>query len=938
VPEKIDTGYELVVIKGEDRGRSFPLMYREVHLGRKSHPDANDVDWVHLIDPTVSRHHASLIWDDHRRRYVLHHRSRTNPTCLNGQAVLQEELGPHDVVQLGMLTFKVVKRQPPGAPQQTMMHSGPVRRDSIVRDSRTKPDTGFTLVVTAGPDRGRSWLLDQTVIIIGSQQNVEGGRTSQIIQLVDASLPPEQCMLTWYEREKTFGIIQMDRSPVPTVVYRQGQQGPEEATLDSINQILLQADDQIVMGQSALLLQSRRSMRDSGVGRPMAPPIATPPLLSPQQPAVRPAAPEPNYSMAPPRLPAAPPPGPGESLGGSYPPADPGRVPPRYAPGLGTRRTELVDNAGVGYPPPDALNLMPRLSGESAAAARSYPDPYQEAYSGFPPAPSEHSGGPAGYPAAWPAAGNQPGWASTPVAPQPQPLNPGWGPGPMVPPPQQAPMWADPGLSPEHGFSEDPPVPSAVLRQAAAPLWRRNNREPLAPAVTPIERTPRPTADPLEAPRLRGRTEDELPPDRRPQKSSYRPRVDEPVEEERPPARRPTRNEVVDANRVRQAQFEDVLDYREDEAPRQSLPWGRTTAARRQGTDTRGGGSGGNFETSTDRRNVESSTDRPRSPMKGKVMGEPVRPPAPPAKRGLLDEDFGARVVDPDEGPPPRPMESWTPNGERASGVIKKGSSGGPRAMNIIGLGKGGGTTRSPVRFQPPDDQDEVVESLTSSAGGWRFAADFVLGFIEGPLRGAKVELLTEDLSEGHEITIGRRGSRPNDIEINDERVANEQALLLFHQHHFTLVNQASHRPIQVNKLTVAGGEEMLLKHGDHIAVGNSRLIFLERSTVEALIYYELAIVAGVPGDRGRRFDILRERTSIGRSPDLDVVPSDEGVSRRHASLIYREGAFFLLHESGSSPTFVNGVALPKGRERQLNLGDKIQISKATTLVFREKV
>jgi pSer/pThr/pTyr-binding forkhead associated (FHA) protein len=78
----------------------------------------------------------------------------------------------------------------------------------------------------------------------------------------------------------------------------------------------------------------------------------------------------------------------------------------------------------------------------------------------------------------------------------------------------------------------------------------------------------------------------------------------------------------------------------------------------------------------------------------------------------------------------------------------------------------------------------------------------------------------------------------------------------------------------------------------------------------------------------GSRFVLSPEHAgavTIGRHPDSDVFLDDITVSRRHAEVRYREGAFW-AHDVGS----LNGTYLNRRRidNAPLSTGDEVQVGK----------
>ena len=84
-------------------------------------------------------------------------------------------------------------------------------------------------------------------------------------------------------------------------------------------------------------------------------------------------------------------------------------------------------------------------------------------------------------------------------------------------------------------------------------------------------------------------------------------------------------------------------------------------------------------------------------------------------------------------------------------------------------------------------------------------------------------------------------------------------------------------------------------------------------------------VVRSGGGRAGETFHPQGERTLIGRSPDCDIFLDDVTVSRRHAVLAEREGAFYVEDQGSLNGTFVNRKRIESAR---LEDGDELQIGK----------
>ena len=84
-------------------------------------------------------------------------------------------------------------------------------------------------------------------------------------------------------------------------------------------------------------------------------------------------------------------------------------------------------------------------------------------------------------------------------------------------------------------------------------------------------------------------------------------------------------------------------------------------------------------------------------------------------------------------------------------------------------------------------------------------------------------------------------------------------------------------------------------------------------------------IVRSGGGRAGGTFDPQGERTTIGRSPDCDIFLDDVTVSRRHAVLLERGGAFFIEDQGSLNGTFLNRRRIEAA---ELHDGDELQVGK----------
>ena len=89
---------------------------------------------------------------------------------------------------------------------------------------------------------------------------------------------------------------------------------------------------------------------------------------------------------------------------------------------------------------------------------------------------------------------------------------------------------------------------------------------------------------------------------------------------------------------------------------------------------------------------------------------------------------------------------------------------------------------------------------------------------------------------------------------------------------------------------------------------------------------FVLTIAAGK--GRGQKFQFDRERVTIGRGAENDVVLNDAGVSRTHARIERLASGWMLLDNGSANGTELNGATL--GKPSQLRAGDRIGVGPGT--------
>jgi two-component system, cell cycle response regulator len=106
----------------------------------------------------------------------------------------------------------------------------------------------------------------------------------------------------------------------------------------------------------------------------------------------------------------------------------------------------------------------------------------------------------------------------------------------------------------------------------------------------------------------------------------------------------------------------------------------------------------------------------------------------------------------------------------------------------------------------------------------------------------------------------------------------------------------------------------------------------VDRTLLRAQTRRDRAYLIVLAGENlGQMFPIRNAETVIGRAADASVRLKDDGVSRRHARILHKEGEVFVEDMKSANGTLLNGQRVERA---ELQDGDKIQVGSTTILKF----
>lgn len=112
----------------------------------------------------------------------------------------------------------------------------------------------------------------------------------------------------------------------------------------------------------------------------------------------------------------------------------------------------------------------------------------------------------------------------------------------------------------------------------------------------------------------------------------------------------------------------------------------------------------------------------------------------------------------------------------------------------------------------------------------------------------------------------------------------------------------------------------------------------LKMAEAHDVISLRKCVLSIVEGDeKGKKFTLSKNITTIGKKEDNDITLSDKTISRKHAEIEYLADSFILRDHDSTNGTYLNGSRV---KEAYLSPGDRIKIGKTLMefSAFDEKV
>ena len=182
---------------------------------------------------------------------------------------------------------------------------------------------------------------------------------------------------------------------------------------------------------------------------------------------------------------------------------------------------------------------------------------------------------------------------------------------------------------------------------------------------------------------------------------------------------------------------------------------------------------------------------------------------------------------------------------------------------------------------------------------------------------------------------IGRSRNAGNDLVLDSDGMVSKGHARIERERdgRFSLYDLGSTNGVKVNGVRIEGNR--VLRDGDEITIGGTRLTFQQTGEIEAP---PSAAGWGAPLPRRARLvtpdgreHVLASETLIGRAVTSDIVLQDPGVATKHARIISPDPATYYLEPlADAQETLLNGLTVAPGRRTLLNDGDEIILGRLT--------
>ena len=251
--QKIKSHWTLNITEGEDKGKSIPLEYNYIPMGRKTEKTKGRFYEIRFEDQTVSSRQAHLVWHPSKGKYGITH---IRVPVINSTFVNQTPLEPNEEmilesnyqIQMGNLLMVMVQDIAKSTENLTEI---PSIEPSYLPITEEIVYTGFSLKVIEGNEIGFEFPVARRRVSIKRGNKPDKIDANELI-LSDRTVSRNQARLVWLNEFQRLDVIHSVNATNPTKLIRKIGAKDRIIELAADEPEALQDGDILAMGQTYL--------------------------------------------------------------------------------------------------------------------------------------------------------------------------------------------------------------------------------------------------------------------------------------------------------------------------------------------------------------------------------------------------------------------------------------------------------------------------------------------------------------------------------------------------------------------------------------------------------------------------------------------------------------------------------------------------------------
>ncbi len=269
--KKIDAGWRIEIIEGQNTEKYFDLDYSYIKLGRKDISKKDEPEnSIRFQDQSVHYDQAHLKWYPEKEKFTITHDKRSgayiNFTYINNKQIDTGKeifLDDNDIVKMGNMSFRIIKQLSMSEkkvqeaednlnlPNQGNRSEGNEEKRKVDDESSEATVegvyTGYSLNVIDGPDTGLEYPVSSDKVLVGRNKKLKENSENGFF-LSDKKVSRNHVQLIWDKDDELLKIVRMKKAK-DAFIFRESGEIPLN-TLDPDRMETLLKNDVIILGET----------------------------------------------------------------------------------------------------------------------------------------------------------------------------------------------------------------------------------------------------------------------------------------------------------------------------------------------------------------------------------------------------------------------------------------------------------------------------------------------------------------------------------------------------------------------------------------------------------------------------------------------------------------------------------------------------------------